>query len=275
VAVRWAGQAIPADAAVDVPAPTVVPPALNWRAQVPGGEPVDLTAAFNDKVTEIFKPGKYLTPRSPGVSLALPSQGLGAWAGSVNETARIDDAGLRQAANANGGKFQMPNGVLFATPTAAQAKNVVFTSKWDNYPDEATVPLSGKARRAWLLMAGSTNPMQSRLTNGEVVVRYTDGTSATLALRNPENWWPIEQDYFVDDYQFRIDAPLPPRVNLKTGEARVLDQTFKGKGGKIEGGAATALYLDLDPTRTLQSLTVRAVATEVVIGLMAVTLDRP
>ena len=34
---------------------------------------VDLSAAFNDRVTEIFKPAKYLTPRSPFVSLALPS----------------------------------------------------------------------------------------------------------------------------------------------------------------------------------------------------------
>lgn len=256
----------------DAPAPVQT---INWRAQAAPGDPVDLTAAFNDKVTEIFKPGKYLTPRSPGVSLALPSQGLGAWAGAVNLMAEIDDTGLRQAAAANGGKYQLPNRVIFATPTTSDAKNILFTSKWDNYPDEATVPLSGKARRAYFLMAGSTNHMQSRLTNGEVVVRYTDGTSSILTLSNPENWWPIEQDYFIDDYQFRIDAPLPVRVNLKTGEARVLDQTFKGKGGKIDGGAATVLALDLDPAKTLQSLTVRAVATEVVIGLMAVTLDRP
>ena len=49
-------------------------------------------------------------------------------------------------------------------------------------------------------MAGSTNPMQSRFDNGEVIVRYADGTSARLALHNPTNWWPIDQDYFIDDY---------------------------------------------------------------------------
>jgi hypothetical protein len=125
-------------------------------------------------------------------------------------------------------------------------------------------------------MAGSTNHMQSRLTNGKVVVRYTDGTSTTLDLRNPDTWWPIEQDYFIDDYQFRVLSPLPTRVDLKTGEVRVLDiDSFKGKGRTIPGGAATVLSIDLNPYKTLQSLTVRAVATEVVIGLMAVTLDRP
>ena len=52
----------------------------------------------------------------------------------------------------------------------------------------------------YLLMAGSTNQMQSRLDNGEVIVTYRDGTTARLALHNPTNWWPIDQDYFIDDY---------------------------------------------------------------------------
>lgn len=239
-------------------------------------DPVDLSAAFNARVTEIFQPGKYLTPRSPFVSLALPSQGIGAWAGHVNAMAEIDDSGLRKVASANGGRLVLPGGLTFLTPGTGDAPNVIFTSKWDNYPNEVTVPVTGKAIQANLLMAGSTNQMQSRLTNGEIVARYTDGTTSTFALRNPETWWPIDQDYFVDDYQFRISGLLPTRVNLKTGEVRVLDLgTFKGKGREIPGGAATVLSFGLDKSKTLQSLTVRAVATEVVIGLMAVTLDRP
>ena len=42
----------------------------------------------------------------------------------------------------------------------------------------------------------------------------------------------------------------------------------------VAGGAATVLALDLDPGRELKSLTVRALANEVVIGLMAATLER-
>ncbi|WP_179954369.1 DUF4450 domain-containing protein [Oleiharenicola lentus] len=239
------------------------------------GEPYSLSDFFNDRVTEIFRSGKYVSPRSPFVSLAIPSQGIGAWAGHVNATAEIDDTGLRAASAAGGGKITLPNGVPFATPGPGDAANILFVSQWDNYPDEATVPLSGKARQVQLLMAGSTNAMQSRLDNGEVVVTYTDGTTTRLALRNPETWWPIEQDYFIDDYQFRVAAPLPTRVNLKTGEVRVLDhQTFKGQGRVIPGGAATVLALELDPNKELHSLTVRALANEVVIGLMAATLVR-
>jgi hypothetical protein len=151
----------------------------------------------------------------------------------------------------------------------------LFTCQWDNYPREAIVPLAGKARRVHLLLAGSTNPMQSRLDNGEVVVTYTDGTTQRLALRNPETWWPIDEDFFTDDYQFRIEGPLPTRVDLKTGAVRVLDaESFKGRGGKVPGGAATVLEIRLDPTKPLRSLTVRALANEVVIGLMAATLER-
>lgn len=238
-------------------------------------EPLDLSPHFNDRVTEIFRPGKYVSPRSPFVSLAIPSQGIGAWAGHVNATAEIDDTGLRAASSAGGGWITLPNGMPFATPGSGNAPNVLFVSQWDNYPDEATVPLSGKARQIQLLMAGSTNAMQSRLDNGEVIVTYTDGTTSRLALRNPETWWPIEQDYFIDDYQFRVEVPLPTRVNLKTGEVRVLDRrAFKGRGRVVPGGAATVLELHLDHRKELRSLTVRALANEVVIGLIAATLVR-
>ena len=274
IVVTWSGGRlrIPTEPGVTKAAPGKVAQAMGRAARF---ESVDLTAHFNDRVTEIFRPGKYVSPRSPFVSLAVPSQGIGAWAGHVNEMAEIDDSGLRSVAAAHGGKLVLPNGVPLATPATGGTKNILFTSQWDNYPRDATVPLSGRARRVHLLMAGSTNFMQSRLDNGEVVVAYTDGTTARLGLENPATWWPIEQDYFTDDYQFKIDGPLPTRVDLKTGKVRVLDaQSFKGRGGKVSGGAATVLELALDPAKTLQSLTVRTLANEVLIGLMSVTLER-
>ena len=118
--------------------------------------------------------------------------------------------------------------------------------------------------------------MQSRMDNGEIVVEYSPGSADRFALRNPETWWPIEQDYLVDDYQFPLEGPLPIRVDLKTGRVRALDlATFKGQGGPVPGGAATVLSLPLDPRRELKSITVRALANDVVIGLMAATLSRP
>jgi len=132
------------------------------------------------------------------------------------------------------------------------------------------VPLAGQARYLRLLMVGTTNPMQSRLDNGEVVVTYADGGQARLALHNPTSWWPVEKDYLIDDYQFRSPGARPLRVDLKTAQVRVPD----GRERRIPGGSATVLGLALDPTRTLQSVTVRALAQDVVIGVIAATLTR-
>jgi hypothetical protein len=246
----------------------------NWLIKASAKwETVDLSRLFNDKVTRIFQ-NDYLSPRSPYCSLAIPKQGIGSWC-NYRTAFEVDDSGLRAAAERNGGRFVLPQGVPFQIPVASDAKNIVFTSQWDNYPHAVSLPLTGKASHVYLLMAGSTNPMQSRFDNGEVVVAYTDGSTERLVLRNPANWWPIDQDYFIDDFAFRRPEPIPPRVDLKSGIVRVLDvDEFKGKGGKVVGGAATVLDMPLNADQELKSVTVRTLANEVVIGLMALTLVR-
>ncbi|GAB3582935.1 DUF4450 domain-containing protein [Hymenobacter daeguensis] len=236
---------------------------------------VDLSPHFNDRVTQIFQ-NKYLTPRAATATLALPTQGIGNWCYPLTQ-ATIDDSGLRRLAGEKG-EVRLPSGVPLRTPSAAGAKNILFVSQWDNYPDQATVPLRGRAARATLLLAGSTNPMQSQLTNGEVTITYADNTTATLPLRNPDNWWPIEQDLLDDGFAFRTGAPPPLRIHLKTGlMLHDFSQFTSIKGFStraIDGGAATVLELPLDPQKTLKSLTVKALANDVVIGLMGVTLVR-
>lgn len=258
--------------------PMPVVKTVDWRTPIEGAHfrQVDLSRWFNDRVTDIFAAQKYLAPRSQTVSLELPWQGAGAWAGELNLLPKIDDSGLRKVAAEDGGRIVMPNGVALATPGTPAANNIVFTSQWNNYPDQVTIPLGGRARHAYFLMAGSTNFMQTRMDNGEVVIHYADGSSARLALRNPQSWWPIEQDYFIDDYQFPLSGPLPPRIDLQTGKVRILDAaTFKGKGREVPGGAATVLDLPLDPCKELRSVTVRTLANDVVIGLMSMTLESP
>ncbi len=257
---------------------TVEGAVVNWKlAAGPAAvrwDLVDLTALFNDNVTQIFR-NDYRSPRSPFCSLAIPQQGFGSWC-SPTASFEVDDSGLRAASGKGGGRLWTPPGVPFQTPGPGGGRNIAFTSRWDNYPHEISAPLHGKSARAWFLLAGSSNPMQSQFDNGEIVVAYTDGSSERLALRNPTTWWPIDQDYFLDDFAFRRPDPIPPRVDLRTGQVRILEAaSFKGRGGKVPGGAATMLDLPLNPAKELQSLTVRTLANEVVIGLMAVTLERP
>jgi len=108
-----------------------------------------------------------------------------------------------------------------------------------------------------------------------VVVTYRDGTSDRLALENPSTWWPIEQDYFIDDFQFRRPGPLPMRVDLKTGRVRVLDpRLFEGKE-KDTGRRRHCPQPLVAAAKELRSLTVRTLANDVVVGLMSATLQRP
>ena len=98
--------------------------------------------------------------------------------------------------------------------------------------------------------------MHSQLDNGEIRIVYTDGQSERLPLHNPTTWWPIEADYQLGIDGFCVPPPHPPRIDLGSGRATLLD-------------------LPLDPSRELRSLTVRCLANEVVVGLMSATLLRP
>jgi hypothetical protein len=208
--------------------------------------------------------------------LQLPKQGIGNWC-YPNLDVKIDDSGLRQSAKTNN-QITSSEGILLQTPSDAESKNIAFTSMWDNFPHSISIPLSGKASHLYLMMAGTTNPMQSRFTNGELTVNYTDGTSEVLPLKNPENWWPIEQDYFTNGLAFTTDAPKPPRVYLKTGMVSRTFNDFKSIKGfsnyGVDGGAATILDLPLNKNKTLKNISLKTIANDVVIGIMSATLVR-
>lgn len=158
-----------------------------------------------------------------------------------------------------------------------EGNNIAFTSLWDNYPDRISIPLSGKASHAYLLLAGSTNHMQCRIANGIVTVEYADGTSDRLTLTNPDNWCPIEQDFYVDGAAFTVPDPRPYRLHLKSGKvSRDLGKELGITGvygREIDGGAGVLLDMPLSSGKDLKSLTLETLANDVVIGLMGVTLQ--
>jgi hypothetical protein len=253
---------------------TIIANFIDWTANtLKKLEIIDMSGYFNDKVTQIFR-NKYLSPRPQVTTLQLPWQGAGDWAGSLI-TYNIDDSGLRKRAGEKN-RIDLPLGISFSTPGSEGKYNILFTSQWDNYPKEYSIPISGQASHAWFLMAGSTNPMQSQLDNGVLVVEYTDGRKDSLTLRNPETWWPVQEDYFTDGYAFALRHPRPVRIHLKTGAIIIPDDKSNAiyNGKKIDGGAATVLDLPLDPSKTLKQITLRAIANDVVLGLMGITLSR-
>ena len=235
-------------------------------------ETINIDNFFNDSVTNVFK-NKYLSPRSPFTTLQIPTQGIGEWC-HPNTTADIDDSGMRKLVANNVLKTSI--GIPFRTP--ADGRNIVFTTLWDNFPNAITLPLSGSASNAYLLMAGTTNHMQCHFVNGRVVATYTDGSADTLELINPDNWCPIEQDFFVDGKAFKLNTPRHYRLHLKTGMVSNNLEKELGIDGvygrRIDGGAGVLIDMPLDKSKTLKSITLETCANDVVIGLMSITLQR-
>lgn len=225
---------------------------------------------MNSEVDDIYK-NKYLSPRPQVTTLQIPTQGIGEWCHPTLD-ADINDSVFRTLIKKD--EFKVA-GVPFRT--LKEGNNIAYTSLWDNYPESVTVPLKGKAQNAYLLMAGSTNHMQCRIDNGLIIATYTDGSTDTLKLVNPDNWCPIEQDYYVDGKAFYTTQPRPYRIALGTGtvsrnlgEALGISEVY---GRPIPGGAAQMLKMPLNKRKELKSLTLRTLSNDVVIGLMAVTLQ--
>lgn len=245
-------------------------------------ETISLAEYVNDSLTNLFQP-RYFSPRPERTTLQIPVQGIGEWC-HPQATFELNDSALRVADVLN-----TSVGVPFLTPT--EGHNVVFTTLWDNFPSVNTIPLQGKAERIYLMMAGSTNAMQSQIENGVVRVAYTDGSADSLLLINPETWCPIEQDFYDDGLAFRLKAKRPYRLHLKSGlvsrtlsaelgrdaqdAAHSVDLNSTGIFGNVlEGGAATLYDLPLDKKKELKHLQVEALSNDVVIGLLGVTLQR-
>ena len=99
-----------------------------------------------------------------------------------------------------------------------------------------------------------------------------------MELKNPENWWPIEQDYYTDGYAFTTNAQKPPRVYLKTGNITRDFKDFKSIKGfsdfGVEGGAGTIIDIPLNKNKKLKNIEIKAIANEVIIGIMSLTLNR-
>lgn len=246
---------------------------------------VNMDKAFNANVSDIFK-NQYLSPRSPYTTLCVPTQGIGDWC-STKKTANIDDTKFRSLIRDGVFMAKIDGNLPFRSPK--EGKNIAYTSLWDNYPDSISVMLRGKASHAYLLMAGSTNPMQYAIENAVVRVEYADGTSDELMLTPPVNWCPIEQDFLENATAFPQPQLRPYRIGLASGKvSRHLFRDlhlevnrnmadvpgFKKAVAEIDGGAAILLDMPLDGKKKLRRLTLRTLSNEVVVGLMGITLQK-
>ena len=268
-----------------------ITPNAAWRHEM-----IDLTASYNANLNDIFR-NRYESPRPPYTTLQIPVQGIGEWC-HPKMMAEIDDSGLRACATPLQGSdklgvYDTGKGLSFLIPR--QGRNIVFSSLWDNYPDEVSVPISTKSRSynaAYLMMAGTTNNMQSRIDNALVMAEYEDGSCDTLRLENPINWPTINEEFIFDGKAFWSAPVMPLRFRLDNGRVgrqinakellSVIPSKHDGKEKKIgendryaiDKGAGVILKMPLDSARKIRAIRVKTLSNDIVVGLMAVTLEK-
>lgn len=243
---------------------------------------IDLAPYYNSNVDSIYR-ASYLEPRSPYTTLQIPLHGIGNWC-HPDLQADIEDDGLRGIIS--DGMYDTRLGLRFNVP--AQGYNVAYTSLWENYPDRLEIPIqpSSHYSRAYLMLAGSTNNMQSRIDNGLVIALYDDNTADTLHLVNPLNWPSIEQDYLFDDAAFRGIPILPYRFRLADGtiyRQPSFSEFGNGQRGNDLGeshtkdipcGAGVILNMPLSPDKCLASIMILPLSNDILIGIMGMTLEK-
>ena len=205
-------------------------------------EPLDIAQYFNCSLTAIHTL-EYRTPRPAGYSIGIRLNGRYAWDWNQigHNAVHVDDTALRQGK----GMFYAPSGIGFATP--ADGLNVACASIWDNFPTVLEIPVTGKAAELALFFIGVTNPMQSRVENVRFTVTYLDGSTQSVSLVNPENF---------DDW---LNAAL------QTQNETVYFSDYNH--GMVQ-------RITLDSQKELNKISMEAIANEVIIGLIGISIRK-
>ncbi|MEY4387514.1 MAG: hypothetical protein RLY20_2797 [Verrucomicrobiota bacterium] len=215
---------------------------------------VDLSSVHNGDIREIFKQ-RYESPRPDRVSMRIGYDGWSAWT-FVHWGIKTPEISLNDMP---GEDLVTPQRAKFVKPRPG--KNIAFTSLWDNWPKSVTVPVNAKGDSIWLLVSGSTTPMQGKIANAILRFRYADGQEETLDLVPPENFWSLcgfgRVDYNYKRDGFSLPKTPPAQVQLGTN-CRAMVYGWK-----------------LRPNVELKQVTLETLSLDVVIGLMGVSVMNP
>jgi len=228
--------------------------------------PLDISTAFNGDIRTIFKQ-RYESPRPDRVSMRIAYDGWAAWTFTHWSIKKAPEIGLENALDGeakavspalliHGNRLITPQGVPF--PTLNPARNIAFTSLWDNWPHTVTVPINAKGEAVWLLVCGSTTPMQGKIANAVLRFRYADGKQEQLDLVPPDNFWSLCK-FGRTDYNYKRDGFSLP----------------KNPPSQVQLGANCRAMLygwKLPPGVALQDITLETLSQDVVIGLMGVSV---
>ncbi len=218
--------------------------------------PIPMEAHYNGDIRTIYQQ-QYVSPRPNTASARIGYDGWSAWTFRWWRfpVPEIKLNAVPQLINAKQ-LLQTPQKACFAWPSSSN--NIAFTSLWDNWPKKVTVPVNKTGNQIWLLVCGTTNPMQGRIENAVLKLHYADGVEEAIKLIPPFNFWSLCK-FGTLDYDYRRDAfslPATPPMQVQLGQncrAMVYGQKLR-------------------PNVGLTSVSLEALSQEVVIGLMGVSV---
>jgi hypothetical protein len=201
---------------------------------------LNISGLFNASTTDLHT-RQYLNPRPKGYSIGVRVNGRYAWEWNHcgHNALVINDSQLRNS----GAVFTSPSGIPFSTP--AIGPNLACASMWDNFPTTLRIPIGCRGSELAVFFVGITNAMQCHVENVRFKLIYADGTEETLGLVHPVSF---------DDW-------LVPA--LQTANETVYFSDYNH--GIVQ-------RLRLEPEKELSEMTVEAIANEVIIGILGISI---
>jgi hypothetical protein len=143
-------------------------------------------------------------------------------------------------------------------------KDLLALSSWRPYPlpGGVVIPVGFRCGRLFLLMQNYVHPMKNYLVNGEIVLKYADGTQSVTALVPPFN---------LDCYFQRFSRE---GVTVPFGTLAPFGPSWTPIAEALAVAQANALEVACDPSRSLNSVTLRATCSEGILGLAGLTALR-
>jgi len=227
-----------------------VPANANWN-------PVEMQPVLNGDIRTIYQQ-KYLSPRPNTCSLRLATDGYSTWQQVLSKNSHVPEIDLSAVPALTDGNGRILAGKNVPFLWSNGNRNIAFTSQWDNWPKQITVPVNATGNAVWFLLCGTTDPMEVRIANAELRLKYADGVVEKLELVPPLNFWTLCPFGGVD-YDYERDGFALPKVPPMTVQ---LGQNCRG----------VVLPWRLRPGVALESVTLETLSQQVVIGLMGVTM---
>lgn len=206
-------------------------------------EPVDITKFFNCNMTDVHTKQRYISPRPKGYSIGVYQNGRYGWEWNHRgmNLVHVDDSSLRNA----DGLIKTPSGIPFLTP--AENENLACVSIWDNFPTSMNIPLSGTGKEIAVLFVSATNTMQTQVENVRITVTYADGGTTYVKLIYPFN---------IDDWLVQA---------VQTDNEIFYFNNYNH---------ATVQRIKIDPSKGLKSIKFEAVANEVIMGIIGISIGK-